>query len=83
MVIQAGIRYRALLEQLFHPDLGQYASFAIVCEERDNEDQWHIAQKVPDVTDSSDVANKLVYLFNEEDLAPCHLYEVIENWLNR
>lgn len=76
-------RYRAFSEKLFHPDLGSYVSYAIIYEERDNDEQWKIAQKVQDVTDSSDTATHMVRLFNEEGLAPCHLYDVIENWLNR
>ena len=75
-------RYRALSEKLFHPDLGAYESFAIVYEEREDNDHWRIAQKIPDVTDSPDAASKLVRLFNDGQLAPCHLMEVIENWLN-
>lgn len=78
-----GARYRALSEKLFHPDLGAYNTFSIVYEEMDFcNHEWKITQKVPDVTDSPDAASKLVRLFNDGELSPCHLMEVIENWLN-
>lgn len=74
-------RYRALPEDLFHPDLGSYHSFSIVYEEQSKDNSWIVSRKIEDVTDSFPAVSSLVRLLNEGRLSPCHMRETIENWL--
>lgn len=76
------VRYRVIRETLFHPDLGSYDSYAVLCEEAAGDDRWNVLQKIPDVTTGEAAVLELVARMNAGQLAPCHLANVIEDFVN-
>ena len=43
---------------------------------------WQIRQCIHDVTDNADAAQALALLMQEGGLDPCHMHDVVEDFLN-
>ncbi len=76
------IRYRACEEWNTHPQLGRYSCYGIRCEVYLPEHGWQIRQCIHDVTDDADAAQALALLMQEGGLDPCHMHDVVEDFLN-
>lgn len=76
------IRYRVREEWITHPQLGHYSCYGIVCESYLPEHGWQLQQSVSDITDDRDAAETLAALMQQEKLEPCHLLDVVEDYLN-
>ena len=63
------VRYRVYEEWITHPQLGRYCC-------------WQLQQAVSDITDDRNAAEALAALMQQEDLEPCHLLDVVEDYLN-
>ena len=76
------IRYRVREEWITHPQLGRYNCYGIVCERHLSGHGWQLQQAVSDITDDRDAAEALAALMQQEELDPCHLLDVVEDYLN-
>ena len=65
-----------------HPQLGRYCCYGIVCESYLPKHGWQLQQAVSDITDDRNAAEALAALMQQEDLEPCHLLDVVEDYLN-
>ena len=76
------VRYRVYEEWITHPQLGRYCCYGIVCESYLPKHGWQLQQAVSDITDDRNAAEALAALMQQEDLEPCHLLDVVEDYLN-
>ncbi len=76
------VRYRSCEEWNTDPQLGRYCCYGILCEVFLPEHGWQICQSVHDVTDDADAAQTLALLMQEGKLDPCHMLDVVEDFLN-
>ncbi|MFR6412021.1 MAG: DUF6514 family protein [Angelakisella sp.] len=54
----------------------------MVCESYLPKHGWQLQQAVSDITDDRNAAEALAALMQQEDLEPCHLLDVVEDYLN-
>ena len=76
------VRYRVYEEWITHPQLGRYCCYGIVCESCLPKHGWQLQQAVSDITDDRYAAEALAALMQQEDLEPCQLLDVVEDYLN-
>ena len=76
------VRYRVYEEWITHPQLGRYCCYGIVCESYLPKHGWQLQQAVSDITDDRYAAEALAALMQQEDLEPCHLLNVVVDYLN-
>lgn len=73
-------RYISVEETLSSPYLGQYLSYGIAALRR-FPGGWERVGFVSDVSPDKALADRLAAWFTQEQLAPCHLLDVIEDSL--
>ena len=71
------VKYYYVKEELHHPDIGNYTSYAISAYEHHNHKQTRIAYISDVFLDESD-AEKFIHICNTMELDPVHLADVIE-----
>ena len=76
------IRYRACEEWNTNPQLGRYRCYGILCESYLPGYGWRTEQSISDVTDDADAAAALALRMQQGELEPCHMHDVVEDFLN-
>ena len=76
------VRYRACEEWNTHPQLGRYRCYGILCESYLPGHGWRTEQSISDVTDSAEDAIALALLMQQGNLEPCHMHDVVEDFVN-
>lgn len=69
-------QYLVIEETLFHQDIGTYTSYGIIALSEDRE-----ILKISDVSVNKDMVERMAKSYNELQLNPIHLYDVIEDAL--
>ena len=72
--------YLPFREHLFHPDIGAYDSYGILAL-RQTHTGWVRETYIPDVTPSRTFIRTLCRRYIKEQLAPCHLMDVLQDEL--